>query len=388
MVTAYGRLLGSEEDAGGAHPTARTGAPPAPPAQREVFLDAIRAIAIVRVIAWHAFGVAAITYFVAAMPAMFFVSGSLLAKSMRRRPAPTVLADRFRRLLVPLWVFALAAWTIMATVAWHQGGELPLEQAAAWFLPLTDPQGTDWEGGWLSSHLWYLRTLTWLLLASPLIIRAVRRRPGLTLAVPLAATFALDRLARDGALPFGHGLAWALGDLALYSIFFLAGALHRDGAFAALRRRGWLALAVLAGLAAVAWRLTQPVPLGVVNNSHPMHLFVGAAWLAVAMAAQGPLARLATAPFAGAAVRAIGRRSLTIYLWHTAAIIVAVNVLSWRRVDDGAAYYVGLVLLTLLGILVAVRAFGWVEDLAARRRPLRPAASRWAPWRPPPPPSW
>ena len=39
---------------------------------------AVRAIAIVRVVAWHAFGAAAITYFVAAMPAMFFVTGSLL----------------------------------------------------------------------------------------------------------------------------------------------------------------------------------------------------------------------------------------------------------------------------------------------------------------------
>jgi len=37
--------------------------------EREVFLDAIRAIAIVRVMAWHTYGVAAITYVVAAMPA-------------------------------------------------------------------------------------------------------------------------------------------------------------------------------------------------------------------------------------------------------------------------------------------------------------------------------
>ncbi|HEX6596123.1 MAG TPA: serine hydrolase [Acidimicrobiales bacterium] len=365
-----GRLLGPERGAGGA-PSTASGDAPAPPSSggREVFLDAIRAIAIVRVIAWHAFGVAAITYFVAAMPAMFFVSGSLLAKSMRRRSATAVLTDRFRRLLVPLWAFALVAWAVMAVAAWRAGASLPLDRVAAWLLPLTDPRGTEWEGGWLSTHLWYLRTLTWLLLASPLLLRAVRARRVLTFAVPLVAVFVLDLAARQAVFPFGEGTTWAVGDIALYSVFFLAGVLHRDGAFDPLRRSAWVGLAVAAGLVALAWRLTQPVPLGVVNNSHPMHLFVGAAWLALAMAAQGPLARLATSPLAGAAVRAIGRRSLTIYLWHTAAIILAVNILEASHVEDSLAYNVGLVLLTVLGVLVAVRAFGWIEDFAARRKP-------------------
>ena len=70
-------------------------------------------------------------------------------------------------------------------------------------------------------------------------------------------------------------------------------------------------------------------------------------------------------------MRAIGRRSLTIYLWHTAAIIVAVNVLEARRIDEPVAHAIGLVLLTTLGIVVATRLFGWVEDVAAGRR--RPA---------------
>ena len=47
---------------------------------RERFLDAVRALAVVRVMVWHAFGFAAITYFVSAVPAMFFVTGSLLAR--------------------------------------------------------------------------------------------------------------------------------------------------------------------------------------------------------------------------------------------------------------------------------------------------------------------
>jgi CubicO group peptidase (beta-lactamase class C family)/peptidoglycan/LPS O-acetylase OafA/YrhL len=335
--------------------------------EREVFLDAIRAIAIVRVVAWHAFGVAAITYFVAAMPAMFFVTGSLLAKSMDRRPPRTVLADRFRRLLVPLWAFAAVAWLAMAVAAARMGTELPLHRAVIWLFPLVDPHGSPWEGGWLSSHLWYLRTLVWLLLASPLLLRAVRRVGPRALLVPIAGVFLLDSLIRQGGVLAGyHATAWAAGDLVLYSVFLMAGFVHRDTGFRTVSRRGWTVIALLAAGAATAWRLTQPVPLGVVNNSHPMHLFVGAAWLALALAGRDVITRVASGGRIGATVRAIGRRSLTIYLWHTAAIIVALNILDAAGID-GPLHAPALVVLTVLGTLVAVHLFGWVEDLAARR---------------------
>ena len=344
------------------------GPAPAGAPARETFLDVVRAVAIVRVVAWHAFGAAAITYVVAAIPAMFFVTGSLLAKSFGRRGARTVLAERFRRLLVPLWVFGLVAWVAMAVAARHTGTDLPLHRALTWVFPLADPVGTQWEGGWLSSHLWYLRTVTWLLLAAPFLLWAARARPLLTLAAPVAGVFALEALARGGTvLPVGHRVLWGIGDLVLYAVFLVAGFLHRDGVLRRVTRRGWLVFAVIAGLAAVAWRVTQPVPLGVVNNSHPLHLFVGAGWLAAALAVQKPLARLGTLPVAGWLVRVIGARALTIYLWHTAAIIVAVNLLDAAGVEGSVAHPAALVGLTVVGIMVAVHLFGWVEELAARR---------------------
>ena len=335
--------------------------------ERELFLDAIRAIAIIRVVAWHAFGVAAITYFVAAMPAMFFVTGSLLAKSMSRRTPRAVLADRFRRLLVPLWAFAAVAWLAMALAAARMGTELPIHRALVWLFPLADPHGSAWEGGWLSSHLWYLRTLVWLLLASPFLLRAVRRVGSRVLLVPVAAVFLVDALTREGGLLTGqHATVWAAGDLILYSVFLMAGFVHRDMGFRGVSRRGWTVIAILAAGAATAWRLTQPVPLGVVNNSHPMHLFVGVAWLSVALAGRDVITRVAEGRRVGAVVRAIGRRSLTIYLWHTAAIIVALNILEVEGID-GPLHAPSLVVLTVVGTLVAVGLFGWVEDLAARR---------------------
>jgi len=333
---------------------------------RELFLDALRALALVRVMIWHIFGVAAITY-VAAMPAMFFVTGSLLAKSFGRRSGRKVLADRFRRLLIPLWVFGAVVWLIMAVAARRTGTDLSPHRALAWVFPLTDPHGTNWEGGWLSSHLWYLRTLTWLLLASPLLLRAVRALGGAALLVPVTAVFLLDALGRRGQGGALHGVVWPAGDLALYSIFLMIGFLHRDGAFRAVSRRGWIVVAALTAGAAVAWRITQPVPLGVVNNSHPLHLFVGAAWLAVALAGSRALGRLAGSRVAGGAIRAISRRSLTIYLWHTGAIILAVNLLDAAGVETAVARGAGLVALTAVGTLVAVQLFGWIEDIAARR---------------------
>src|SRR5690606_21352778 len=116
---------------------------------------------------------------------------------------------------------------------------------------------------------------------------------------------------------------WQVGDVVLYGMFFATGVLAHDGAFATVRRSQWVALAAVAALAGALWWCTQPVPLGVVNNSHAMHLAVGATWLALAMAArpilqQGTVNRV-TAPF----VRFLSRRSLTVYLWHTTAIVVA-----------------------------------------------------------------
>ncbi|MGH9150216.1 MAG: acyltransferase family protein, partial [Acidimicrobiales bacterium] len=352
-----------------ASPTASfAGAQPPKGAGREGFLDAVRTIATLRVVVWHAFGAAAITWVVAAMPAMFFVTGSLLAKSLDRRGARTVLADRSRRLAAPLWAFGLVAWLAMAAGAWRTGTGLPLARALAWAAPFSDPRGTAWEGGWLSSHLWYLRALVWLLLAAPLLLRAVRARRALTFTVAIGAVFALDLAARQPwSAQVGHGNLWNLGDFALYSVFLLAGFVHRSGAFATLSRRHWLGVAGVAGASAAGWALTQPVPLGVVNNSHPLHLFVGAAWLALALAFQGPIGRLASLRFSRAVIRTVGQRSLTVYLWHTAAIIGGVELLERFPPLPTGPRSVALLALTTLGTMAAMLAFGWIEDLADRR---------------------
>jgi CubicO group peptidase (beta-lactamase class C family)/peptidoglycan/LPS O-acetylase OafA/YrhL len=345
---------------------------------RERGLDALRTIALARVVLWHAFGAAAITYVVAAVPAMFFVSGSLLAKSYLRRPTFTVLADRMRRILVPLWALAAVAYVAM-WLAWRiapsEATQVPWRGIVLWLVPLADPGGSAWEGGYLSSPLWYVRTMVWVLALSPLAIAALRRAPAITLGALVAGVVALDQVNRRpswrvDALP---DLVWQAGDVVLFTIFLLLGVLHRDGAFGRLHRRDLVTLALVCAAGAQVWVLTQPVPDMVVNNSHPMHLLVGAAWLFLALAAMPWLERLAASERSGLVIRWVSQRTMTIYLWHPVGIVV--TYLALRRVGTlppgvwSVAVVVGTVAVTAVGVLL----FGWIEDVAAGRPP------RWCP---------
>jgi CubicO group peptidase (beta-lactamase class C family) len=240
-----------------------------------------------------------------------------------------------------------------------------------WVLPLGNPQGNGWEGGWMSSPLWYLRVLLWMFLLAPILLRAVRRSPGLALGTAIALVFVADWIGRHPTWTISSApdLAWQLGDLPLYATFVMLGVCHRDGHFAAIGRRAWLSAAAGLGALAALWCLTQPLPLHVVNNSHPAHLLVGAAWLCVALAFAGALTRFGAHPSVAPAVRLITQRSLTIYLWHSSAIILSAHLLDRVGMFPKGLWSTQLILLTAFGTAFAVVAFGWVEDLAGKRRP-------------------
>lgn len=350
--------------------TARSEARPSAPARRDGFLDVIRAIASIRVVIWHAYGAPLISWCIAAMPAMFFVFGSLLAASCERRPYLTVAHDRLRRVLLPLWCFTAVTW-LVAAVAGHAGQFDPI-RLVGWLLPVLDPGATPWEGGWLSSPLWFLRMLVWLLVFSPLLLPASRRWPARTLVVLSLGTFLFDWLGRNPQwTPEGIPMLWwKLGDVTLYGAFAVGGFWHhRSNGFTLVSTRRWIVIAGIAGLAAILWRLTQPVPLGVVNNSHPLHLFVGVAWLSVAFAARRRLAGVTSRPLGAGVVRFLTRRSITVYLWHTTVIAGVLWLLRHSGLNLGIARPAVYLTLIAVGIYVTTLLFGWVEDLAAGRRP-------------------
>jgi len=290
-----------------------------------------------------------------------------------------VVADRLRRLLIPFWFFALVAWLVMAAAhRLEQTPEtaLPWRGLIWWIVPLNDPHGSVWEGGWLAQPLWYLRCLLWLLLLSPLLFRLARRAPRALLAALVALTLGLELVYRhvawhDEWLP---NLLWRAGDLTLYAVFLVLGFWH--AATPGIARRGASAAALLAVPLAVGVALVARPEDGVVNNSHMLHLVVGGGWLAVAFALRAPITGLAARPGVRVAVRGIGRRSLSIYLWHTAAVITTWHLLTRVAPLPRGVHSVLLGVGTVVGTAAIVAVVGPVEDLAARRRsrvPLRQA---------------
>lgn len=341
---------------------------------RELWLDAVRSIALLRVIIWHAFGVAAITYLLSAVPAMFFVTGSLLAKSLSRRSARTVLVDRARRLLVPLAAFsavAIAAMGVARAMAPSAATALPWRGLVLWFLPVADPSGSAWEGGYLSTPLWYLRVLVWLLALSPVLLRLYRWRPAMALGVPVVGVAVLEWVGRHPgwAVPWLPDLVWQAGDVALYAVFLVLGFAHRAGRLDGVSTRRWLGIAGVSALGAGGWILTQPVPAMVVNNSHPAHLLAGVAWLGVILAARGGLEALSQMPRAGAAVAWVTQRTMTIYLWHAVALLFTRRALAGVGDLPPGVWSAALLVGTAAVMTLLVLVFGWVEDLAGRRTP-------------------
>ena len=340
-----------------------------PTAPRDLGLDLLRGAALLRVVIWHATGAAAVTL-VAAIPVMFFVSGQLFAGSAERRGEWPTVRDRLRRIGPPLWLFALVAWAAMFIASVATGAGLAWSRLIWWVLPLTDPVGSPWEGGWLATPLWYLRTLLWVLMLAPLVLWALRRSVAVVLGVGVATVVALEWAHRRALWQpaFAPHTLWQLGDVALYGVFFAAGiAAHRRPPSA--RPRHLVAAAVALGLAAAALWVVDPPLDGVVNNSHVLHLLVGALWLSLAVAARRPLARLSATPTLRPTVTLLGQRSLTIYLWHTTAIVAALWLLGRAGLDVAGAGALTYTAIVVGATATAVLATGWLEDLAAHRRP-------------------
>ncbi|MFN0096733.1 MAG: serine hydrolase [Dehalococcoidia bacterium] len=346
---------------------------------RNGFLDLVRGVAIVRVTIWHTFGYAWLSYLVASMPAMFFVAGTLMARSLDHQSGRQVLVGRFRRLLIPLWPFAVVALAVMfGYERWRDDplGAVEARDIWRWAFPIWDPEGSRWGLSFWAA-LWYLRCLVWLLLAAPILAWAFRLTRGGILVVPLVALGVLEWLERRG-----DTAPWQYQDLALYGFFFLLGFAYHYGWAARLGPAARLALAALSAAAAAAWFLLTDVPGQVVNASYPAHLFVGLAWLFASLAVESTLAAIATRPRVAAVLYFVNERALTIYLWHNAGLFCMYQLLwtqerpDWVRTTAALPIVLGV---TALGVV----AFGWVEDRAAKRSPrlwpIRPAVRGAAP---------
>lgn len=341
---------------------------------RLALLDLMRTVALLRVVALHVTGIDPLTWF-ASMPVMFFVAGSLFSRSSRTRRGRTVIRDRFRRILPSLFGYAAMLTVLygslglltptLASVRDAAGWitELGVDDTARLYVPvisLEPPVGPGSPAGdlfWTWNPLWYLHTHLLLVLIGPLLVAGYRRRRNLTLGI-VGALWLLDAVANRGTF-----------NTPTFLVFFVLGFTFDDGTLLRIERRTigrWGLLAAVLGLALVPFG----PELGI-NQWVPSLFLLGLAWIAAALYWRAPLERLAATRLARPVIAFVNRRALTIYLWSLLGVYL--SRLLFPVDADGllalAAIAVASLALTAVVTLVACAAMGWIEDLAARRRP-------------------
>ncbi|MFC3386193.1 acyltransferase family protein [Couchioplanes azureus] len=338
---------------------------------RNRYLDLLRAAAIARIVLYHLFGWPWLSILLPAMGIMFALAGSLTAASLDRRGAGRVVASRMRRLLPPLWLLGLIAVPAMIYAGWagQEGGVRPTSwKLLLWILPLGDPPGsiagTDaWE------PLWYVRAYLWFVLLSPALYLAYKKIAWAAVAAPIVLIAVLDKT--GFALPFGRADA-AMWDFATYGACWIAGFAHHDGRLHRVRPALVAAAAGVLGAAALYWLHEHPGEGGYdVNDVPEAQALWSLAFVLLALRWRPDMTWLSYARPLDRAVNLLNARAVTIYLWHNIAIAAIWPVLTVAALDDLDPSLEGPVSLgaTMALTAVAILAFGWAEDLAARRRP-------------------
>jgi peptidoglycan/LPS O-acetylase OafA/YrhL len=354
-------------------------APESPPisAPRDRYLDFLRAAAIARVVCYHVFGFAWLSFLFPAMGVMFALGGSLMVNSMRRS-TPRALRGRVRRLLPALWVMGLI---VVPAMIWRSGrdGEalpFPLWELVLWVVPAAAAPGTDWAAP-ATQVLWYIAAYLWFVLLSPLLWWAYQRSPVLTVLCPLLGLAAVE---------LGPGeLAGLAGDtlvnLLTFGTCWIVGFAHRTGQLRRMRLGPLAALAACCLVSGAAWAVTHRSDAGIDLNEIPLaQALYSLGFVLLLLRISPSMSWLRRVPPLDTAVTALNSRAVTTYLWHNIAIELCYPlgdlILVWQLTEPLATIGYFILALALLAIMVV--SLGWVEDLAARRRPRLLPAGRMA----------
>ncbi|MDX3756234.1 acyltransferase [Streptomyces mirabilis] len=361
---------------------------------RDRYLDLLRSIALVRVVVYHLFGWAWLTVVFPSMGVMFALAGSLMARSLSR-PALGVIRGRVRRLLPPLWAFSAVALALMFAGGWNvmkdpdNGGTWGLVKLIDYVIPIGAPP-FPWHVGsksglledtWAvqaAGPLWYLRAYLWFVIASPLLLWAFRRVPWATLLAPLALTAVLG----TGLVTIPGETGNAISDFTVYGGCWVLGFAHHEGVLRRVPR--YLAISCSALLMAFGlwWASGHLGPDGWDLNDIPL---AQAAWsfgFVVILLQYSPSWQELPGRLArwDKLITLSNNRAVTIYLWHNMLIMATVPIidqaynLPFMQSDSAVAaldssYMVWMFLLVWPLIGLTILAFGWIEDIAAKRSP-------------------
>jgi hypothetical protein len=396
-------------------PPARTQPPAAPPPStrpgrpapsRDLFVDLVRVGAVVVIVVLHwlmpvldyadvtlttanAFATGnawAITWVSQVMPLIFFAGGAAAAISLPRRwarqrntPATTAswVADRLRRLIVPVLPLA-AGWLLVPAVLVAIGiPDQPVQVAAELVGRL----------------LWFLGAYLVLVTLTPVLLRLHDRFRGREVVVLALGAIAVDWL-RFGWLD-GAGWVGFLNVVLVWGAVYQVGVHYGRGRrWSAARSAAAFAIGLVTLTAAVAFGPYPASMIGMpgepVSNMNPptaVLLALAAAQLGALLAVRRLLVRWAARPPVTAMLGWVSSRMMTIYLWHTPALVLVAGVAvlgfglttpvpfsaEWRT-----AVPLWLAVLTaVLAMLVqfAARFEAAIGPVARETRPIRVAAA-------------
>ncbi len=341
---------------------------PVPPARRSTYIDTLRAAAIARVFLHHTLWIGWLAILFPSMWVMFALAGLLTARSLDRGGVKRTVGSRLRRLLPPLWGLAAVAVPVMLAQGWLSDSKSPLywPDLLLWVFPLANPPTSSWAGAFAMA-LWYLRAYLWFVLLSPLLWWLFRRWPVVTLLAPLTVA----ALVHAHLLPQPTGrIGDVINTTALYGTAWMLGFARYSGMLD--RLPGKVTAWMCAGIAAVAagWGLLASQQTVWPLNSQMAEALWGTAVVLALMRIKPSMEWLERFPKLLAMVKVLNARAVSIYIWHLPVLLVVGVILGVLDIDpfswEGrfAALPIGAALLAL-----AVAAVGWIEDLAAKRRP-------------------
>ena len=330
---------------------------------RDRYFDTLRAAAIVRVVLYHAFPLAALELVFPSMGVMFALGGSLMVKSIDRSAAGAV-RNRMRRLLPALWVMGLIVVPVMIWQGWPDRPSWP--HLLLWVLPVADPPSSEF-GYPAAGVLWYLVTYLWLVLVSPALLKLYRRWNLPTVLMPLVGLMLLMAYPNT----FGDRAGWVIQNVLAYGSCWVLGFAHRQGDLARLKPATVLSIAAACVAGGLGWAFTHPGDGGVDLIGIPVAYAIYSAGFVLALLRWSPpMGWLARRRTLNGFVTLVNNRAVTIYLWHNVVITAAVALFDplklWRIPQQWLEDVTDLSLAFAM-LAAVVLALGWVEDVAARR---------------------
>ncbi|MFJ3820457.1 acyltransferase family protein [Streptomyces nodosus] len=369
-------------------------APAAAKPGRDRYLDLLRSIALVRVVAYHLFGWAWLTVLFPSMGVMFALAGSLMARSLKR-PALSVIKSRVRRLLPPLWAFSAVVLTLLFVSGWNpvkdpdNGGTLGVVQLVNYIVPIGAPP-FPWHIGsphglledtWAeeaAGPLWYLRAYLWFVVASPLLLWLFRRVPWATLLAPLALTAVVG----TGLVTIPGETGNAVTDFAVYGGCWVLGIAHQEGFLAKIPRYAAVSCATLVMAFGLWWASGHQGDEGWDLNGIPLGQACWSFGFVVILLQYSPSWQELPGRLRrwDKLVTLSNNRAVTIYLWHNMLIMATFPLADLlydlpfmgsdaasSALDTTYSLWTFVMAWPLIGL--AILAFGWVEDVAAKRSP-------------------